>query len=84
MANAGSKEAWVTLVPEEEIREVFADHPYSLGFIPRMGRLLSTHDAIGPLFGALYGQIMFAPGALSRAEKEMVAAVAAGAQDCHY
>jgi len=77
-------EAWVKLVPEEEVREIFADHPYSLGFIPAMGRLISSHDAIGPHFGALFGQIMFAPGALGRAEREMVAAVTAAAQDCHY
>ncbi len=77
-------EAWVDLVPEEQVREIFADHPYSLGFIPAMGRLISTHDAIGPYFGALFGQIMFAPGTLSRAEREMVAGITAAAQDCHY
>ena len=77
-------EAWVKLVPEDEVREIFADHPYSLGFIPAMGRLISTHDAIGPYFGALFAQIMFAPGVLRRAEREMVAAVTAAAQDCHY
>jgi len=77
-------EAWVKLVPEDEVREIFADHPYSLGFIPAMGRLISTHDAIGPYFGALFAQIMFAPGVLSRAEREMVAAITAAAQDCHY
>jgi AhpD family alkylhydroperoxidase len=27
---------------------------------------------------------MFVPGHLSRAEREMVASVAAAAQDCHY
>ena len=38
----------------------------------------------GGAFGALFGEIMFAPGDLSRAEKEMVAGVAAAAQDCFY
>jgi AhpD family alkylhydroperoxidase len=28
--------------------------------------------------------VMFAPGSLSRAEREMIAATAAAAQDCHY
>jgi len=35
-------------------------------------------------FAALFGQIMFAPGRLDRREREMVAAVATAAQDCHY
>jgi AhpD family alkylhydroperoxidase len=29
-------------------------------------------------------RVMFAPGALARREREMIAAVAAAAQDCHY
>jgi alkylhydroperoxidase/carboxymuconolactone decarboxylase family protein YurZ len=33
--------------------------------------------------GAFY-EIMFAPGALDRAEREMVAAVASAAQDCEF
>jgi hypothetical protein len=82
--DSDERRAWVSLVPEEAIRDVFADHPYSFGFIPAMGRLISTHDAIGPYFGALFAQIMFAPGALSRQEREMIAGVAAAAQDCHY
>ena len=36
-------------------------------------------------FVALFGEIMFSPlGALDRREREMIAAVAAAAQDCHY
>ena len=85
MKNADpSGEAWIALVPEDEVRELFAAHPYNFGFIPAMGRLIATHDAIGPYFGALFAQIMFAPGALTRREREMIAGVAAAAQDCHY
>jgi hypothetical protein len=84
MNDSDARDAWISLVPEEAIRDVFADHPYSYGFIPAMGRLISTHDAIGPYFGALFAQIMFVPGALSRQEREMIAGVAAAAQDCHY
>jgi hypothetical protein len=69
---------------EEEVRPLFASHPYTFGFIPAMGRLITAHDAIGPFFGALFAQIMFAPGALSRAEREMIAGVTSAAQDCHY
>ncbi len=49
-----------------------------------MGRLLSAHKEIGPAFGQLFRTIMFQPGHLSRQEREMVAAVAAAAQDCRY
>ncbi|MGH7949805.1 MAG: carboxymuconolactone decarboxylase family protein [Candidatus Binataceae bacterium] len=59
-------------------------HPYNLGYLPAMGRLIGAHPRIAPYFGALFGQIMFVPGALSRAEREMIAAVASAAQDCHY
>ncbi|MCI0818694.1 MAG: carboxymuconolactone decarboxylase family protein [Chloroflexi bacterium] len=40
---------------------------------------------MGPAFSALFAQIMFSPdGKLTRHEREMVAAVAASAQDCFY
>ncbi len=60
------------------------NHPYNFGYVPAMARLISAHSSIGPAFGALFGSVMFAPGALRRDEREMVAAVAAVAQDCHY
>ena len=58
--------------------------PYDFGFLPAMTRLVFAHPGIGPAFGTLFAQIMFGPGALDRAEREMVAAVAAAAQDCVY
>lgn len=84
MSTAKPRQAWVELLDERVAAELFRDHPYTLGFVPGMGRLLAAHDAIGPFFGALFNRIMFEPGALSRAEREMVAGVAAAAQDCHY
>jgi alkylhydroperoxidase/carboxymuconolactone decarboxylase family protein YurZ len=78
-------DAWITLPTEVEVRTRLADPmPYDFGFVPAMGRLLIAHETIAPAFGALFAQIMFAPGALDRREREMVAAVAAAAQDCHY
>jgi hypothetical protein len=49
-----------------------------------MYRLIGAHPRIGMGFGRLYARIMFSPGALTRPEREMVAGVAAAAQDCHY
>ena len=77
--------AWVELASEAEVRATRPPgHPYDFGFVPAMARLLAAHAEIGPLFGRLFARIMFGPGALDRREREMIAAVAAAAQDCHY
>jgi hypothetical protein len=49
-----------------------------------MARLISAHPRIGPVFRQLSAELLFGPGAMTRAEREMVAAVAAAAQDCFY
>ena len=81
-----SEEAWVELPDQSTIAEApgHRNHPYNFGYVAGMSRLIMAHSRIAPAFGALYASIMFVPGALSRAEREMVAAVAAAAQDCHY
>jgi alkylhydroperoxidase/carboxymuconolactone decarboxylase family protein YurZ len=60
------------------------DHPYNFGFVGGMGRLLMAHPRIGAAFQGLFNEIMFAPGALDRQEREMIAAVTASAQTCFY
>jgi len=78
-------DAWVAMPGETELRDRGSSGgPYDFGFLPNMARLIAAHPRIGPAFSALFGQIMFAPGALSRRERELVAAVAASAQDCFY
>lgn len=87
MEKSSPAEAWISILTEEERRAQLPPGPasgYDFGFLPAMGRLLAAHTSIGPLFGALFRQIMFEPGHLGRQEREMVAAVAAAAQDCHY
>ena len=82
------REAWVSIPTEEEYRASLSPGAragnYDFGYLPAMGRLQARHKDIGPLFGALYRQVMFGPGELDRQEREMVAAVAAAAQDCRY
>ncbi len=81
---SGDPRAFVAIAPEHAM-EGAADHPYSRGFVPAMGRLLASHPRIGSAFAGLYQEIMFSEeGALSREEREMVAAAAASAQDCFY
>jgi len=58
--------------------------PYDYGFVGEMSVLMNAHPLIGPALAELFMPVMFAPGALARPEREMVAAVAAAAQDCHY
>jgi alkylhydroperoxidase family enzyme len=85
MARKAAPEAWVKLASEEEVRKRWGPgNPYDFGFIPPMSRLVSAHERIAPFFGALFAQIMFLPSRLDRREREMIAAVAAAAQDCHY
>jgi alkylhydroperoxidase/carboxymuconolactone decarboxylase family protein YurZ len=57
---------------------------YNFGFIGGMSRLLAAHERIGKAMQGAFYEIMFAPGALDRAEREMLAAVASAAQDCQY
>lgn len=78
---------FIDLPAEADLREQMppgAKNPYDFGFLGDMSRLLSAHPRIGPAMRAAFGEIMFAPGALERAEREMVAAVASAAQDCEY
>ncbi len=80
------QDAWVKMPSAEQAAgDAIPDgHPYDFGYRPAMGRLIGAHPRLAPYFGALFGQIMFIPGALSRVEREMIAGVAAAAQDCHY
>ncbi len=83
-AETPSADAWIELPGAEALGTMPADHPYNFGFNAAMYRLIGAHPRIGMAFGRLYARIMFSPGALTRPEREMVAGVAAAAQDCHY
>ncbi len=87
MTDEARRDAWVAIPSEAEMRARMQPgrrQAYDFGFVAAMSRLIGAHDRIGPAFGALYMQVMFAPGCLDRREREMVAAVTAAAQDCHY
>jgi hypothetical protein len=81
------KQAWVALPTDDDIHAAMRQggpSAYDFGFIMGMPRLRLAHRRISPLFGPLFREIMFGEGALTRAEREMVAGVAAAAQDCRY
>ena len=83
-----NREAWVAIPSEDEVRARIPSgtkYPYDFGFLPAMGRLMRAHPRIGSAWLNLFREIMWSPdGVLSRAEREMIAGVAATAQDCHY
>ena len=84
------QDAFITLPSEEEMLArtkpgaTGMKPTYNFGFIGGMSRLLAAHERIGKAMQGAFYEIMFAPGALTRAEREMLAAVASAAQDCEY
>lgn len=78
---------FITLPTDEAMRAQMKPgmkSPYDFGFIGGMSRLLSAHERLGQAMRGFFAEVMFAPGVLSRDEREMVAAVASAAQDCEY
>lgn len=87
MADTTERIAWVAVPSQDEIRERLPHdtrYPYDFGFFPGMTRLSRAHKRIGSAMGPLVREIMFAPGHLTRPEREMIAAVASAEQDCHF
>jgi len=81
------QQPFIALPTDEEMRAEMKPgmkSPYDFGFIGGMSRLLSAHERLGRAMRGFFAEVMFAPGALSRDEREMVAAVASAAQDCEY
>lgn len=87
MTQSPPRIAWVDVPTEGDIRAAMTpDSPptYDLDFVVGMARLRLAHPRFGPLLGALSREILFGEGQLSRPEREMIAAIASAAQDCHY
>jgi hypothetical protein len=89
MTSPDRHEAWVQLPSEDDVRAAAGgrSHPYEAflgGRVALMGRLIFAHPTIGPAIRQLSSAVLFGPGALTRAEREMVAAVTASAQRCFY
>ena len=81
------KDAWIALPSEAEVKASIppdGKYPYDFGIVMGMSRLSRAHPTIGPAFRALFSTVMFEPGQLERWEREMIAGVAAAAQDCQY
>ena len=89
VSEARPSDAWVDLIAADELARRMATNPnarslYDFGFVANMARLMRTHPRMAATWGAHFLAVMDEGGALTRPEKEMVAAVASAAQDCHY
>lgn len=80
---ADSADAWVELPSRDLLQQLGVEGSH--GFIPQMFRLVAAHPRVARRFAALSQEVMRGePSALTVAEREMVAAVTAAAQDCFY
>jgi hypothetical protein len=87
MTETDDRIAWVRVPSEDEMRSgagARAPSSYDFDFVAGMARLRAAHPRIGPLLGAVSREILFGEGQLARPERELIAAVASAAQDCHY
>ncbi len=84
MTSESTRQAWVELAPAAQVYERVRGSAYDTGSAHGMPRLMGAHPRLGRAFGALFTEVMFGPGVLSRQERELVAGVASAAQDCTY
>jgi hypothetical protein len=56
---------------------------FNIGFVPKMSRVLLHHPAFGRPYGRASRRAMMV-GALSRAQKEMIAATVSAINVCEY
>jgi uncharacterized peroxidase-related enzyme len=67
-----------------EMSAYFAKCDEKLGFIPNVLRAYAHDDAKLSAFAAFYNDLMLAPSALSKLEREMIAVVVSSQNGCYY
>jgi uncharacterized peroxidase-related enzyme len=80
--------AWIRVVDEGEaegdLKEIYDDQCRQAGAVANILKIHSLRPKILATHMALYTAIMHAPGALTRAQREMIAVVVSTANNCHY
>ena len=80
--------AWIRTVPLAEaqglLRRIYDAAVARAGKVWQIVRVTSLHPEATQSALRLYSDVMFGPGALSRAERELIATVVSRANDCHY
>jgi uncharacterized peroxidase-related enzyme len=67
-----------------EMQAYFAKCDEKIGFVPNVLRAYAHDDAKLSAFAALYNDLMLAPSALSKLEREMIAVVVSSQNRCYY
>ncbi len=79
--------AWIRVIDEADAQGALEDLYASLapgGKVDNILKIHSLHPESLRTHHALYKDLMFGPGPLSRAEREMIAVVVSQANACHY
>jgi uncharacterized peroxidase-related enzyme len=79
--------AWIKMIPEKEaegpLRSIYERISHE-GKVDNILKIHALHPASLEAHLAVYTNVMFGPGPLARAEREMVAVVVSQANHCHY
>lgn len=79
--------AWIRIVPEEKAEGLLKALYERLavgGRVDNILRIHSLHPESLEAHLAVYKNIMFGAGPISRADREMIAVVVSAANECHY
>jgi alkylhydroperoxidase family enzyme len=87
--NGRERVAWIDVVPEERaagfLGELYERHRVAqTGRVDNILKIHSLHPETLDDHARLYRTLMYGPGGLSRAEREMLGVVVSGANRCHY
>jgi len=79
--------AWIRVIGEKQaegpLKEIYRKEAVK-GRVDNILKIHSLHPESLEAHLAVYRNIMFGPGPLSRSEREMAAVVVSAANDCHY
>jgi alkylhydroperoxidase family enzyme len=80
--------AWITIVPEAsadgELRDAYRMVRAARGEVANIYRVHSVHPRIMTAHLELYGELMFGPSELTRAERETLALAVSATNGCRY
>lgn len=80
--------AWIRTVPDGEARgllgKIYEDARRRAGRVYEIVRAMSLQPPVAEASMGLYGRVMFGRGALTRAQRELLAVVVSRVNHCHY
>lgn len=80
--------SWIRTIPESEatgaLKNIYDAHVKARGWVSNIIKSFSIRPEILRHFQGLFATLMFGPGGLSRAQREMIAMVVSVTNRCHY